>query len=148
MPSIGRPGEQLADPTRFFARNPPSFKAEGAVILHGELQDYAPYRQRFSNRIKKHFFVDIADPTSGTFAIVGGIDRAAQLFQNQMAKFEPVLFCESFRWGAMDAFGTHRTTPFTKSDSTDLSKPYGDWDRNTTYRMSVWLPERRAHYLQ
>ena len=26
-------------------------------------------------------------------------------------------------------------------------KPYGDWDRNTAYHITFWLPERRAYYL-
>ena len=65
-----------------------------------------------------------------------------------MPRFEAVLYCESARWGSMDAIHTGRTLPMTKSDSGYLSdKPYGDWDRNTAYRVNVWLPERRAYFL-
>ena len=57
-------------------------------------------------------------------------------------------FCESARWGDMDAANTGRTTPFTKSDPTYLAgKPYGDWDRATTYRVNTWLPGRRNYFL-
>ena len=60
-----------------------------------------------------------------------------------LAKFSPVLFCESTRWGDMS-----KETPFTRADSNYLStRPYGDWERNTTYTRTVWLPERRPHFL-
>ena len=65
-----------------------------------------------------------------------------------MALFEQVLFCESARWGDTDAVRSNRTSPFSKSDPTYLpDRPYGDWDRNTAYRLNVWLPERRAYFL-
>ena len=66
------------------------------------------------------------------------------------SRFEAVLFCESARWGSMDAdpLKTGRTEPFTKNDPTyQPTLPYGDWDRNTAYRVNVWLPERRAYFL-
>ena len=39
--------------------------------------------------------------------------------------------------------------PFTKSDPNYLpqTQQYGDWDRNTAYKVNTWLPERRAYYL-
>ena len=60
-----------------------------------------------------------------------------------------VLFCESARWGNMDAVHTNRTSPFTKSEPAYLpGKPYGDWDRNTAYTTNIWLPARRLYFLQ
>jgi hypothetical protein len=139
IPGIG--GGRSPDPVSFFT-------CTGPTQLHAGLQNYGPYQQRFSDRIKKHFFVDINDPASGAFAIVSGADRTVQLFEEQMALFEQVIYCESARWGYMDAENGARTTPFTKSDPTYLpDKPYGDWDRSTAYRINVWLPERRAYFL-
>ena len=58
-----------------------------------------------------------------------------------------MLFCESARWGNMDALQTARTGPMTKSDpACPADKPYGDWDRNCAYSVNVWPPERRAYY--
>ena len=131
----------MADPTAFFA-------CPGPTQLHAGMQGYAPYRQRFSDRIKKHFFVDSTDSTSGSLAVVGGVDRAAQLFQSGMVKFSTVLFSESARWGNMDAAQAGRAAPFTKSEPTYRSdQPFGDWDRNTAYSVNVWLTDRRAYYL-
>ena len=144
-----RPGEHLegfgglfpADPARFLT-------CGGPTSLHIGLREHASYRARFSDRIKKHFFVDPLDPASGALAMVGGTDRIVQLYQNEMSAFESVLFCESARWGGMDAFQTGRTTPMTKSDPGYLpDKPYGDWDRNCAYTVNVWLPGRRGYFL-
>ena len=140
-----RPGEEKegiggnpADPTRYFT-------CTGPAEMHYWLQGYAPYRSRFSLRLHQHF-----DPTSGVLGLAtNGTDRAVQLFQDAMTRFASVLYCESARWGDMDAAQTLHSAPFTKSESSYLpTKPYGDWDRNTAYRVNTWLPDRRTYYLQ
>lgn len=116
----------------------------GPMDITKFLRGHAAFDQRFSQRLRKHFFVDAQDSGSGALAIVSGVDRAVSLYQVEMAKFSPVLFCESARWGNMD-----KTTPHTKTDGAYLAgRPYGDWDRNTGYIVNNWIPQRRAYYLQ
>ena len=148
-----RPGEEKegiggnpADPTRYFI-------CSGPAELHYWLQGYTPYRNRFSSRLHLHF-----DPASGVLGLASnGTDRAVQLFQSAMTKFASVLYSESARWGDMDAARTGdaatgqtiKPGPFTKTEAGYLTaKPYGDWDRNTAYRVNTWLPSRRTYYLQ
>ena len=65
-----------------------------------------------------------------------------------MSRFEAVLFCESARWGDMDAAQTNRTTAFTKSEPAYLpDQLLGDWDRNTSYIANQWISQRRTYYL-
>lgn len=74
-----------------------------------------------------------------------------------MTKCEQVLFCEFARWGDMDALQpadpavpnqTAKPALMTKTDPGYLvGKPYGDWDRNTSYIINQWLPQRRTYYL-
>ncbi len=107
------------------------------------LQRSQTFRDLYSERIHRHFFLDPNEPGSGTFAVTGGVDGAVTLFEEEMDRFEPVLFCESARWGDMS-----KAVPFTRTDSNYLAgKPYGDWLRNTSYTTTVWLPERRPHFL-
>jgi hypothetical protein len=112
-----RPGEHKDGVGDYVSPDPAKYLVcNGPMTLNHGLKDYAPDRKRFSDRVKKHFFLNLNDSTTGGLAVVDGVDRAVQLFQNQMALFEQVIFCESARWGGMDNVGTNRKTPFTKSD--------------------------------
>ena len=138
-----RPGEQSSlvtgtrspDPAVQFSDD------QGVMQLHTGLKNYGPYKARFSSRLVQHF-----DTAGGVFAMNGASDGAVQLVQAEMAKFQAVLFCESARWGYMDVMSN--PVSFTKSDTNYLvGKPYGDWDRNTSYLLNQWLPQRRTYYL-
>ena len=119
---------------------------QGVMQLHVGLKGYDPYKARFSDRIKKHFFYTPADPTSGALALVGVEDRSITLFQNEMSKFGQILYSESARWGYIDT--ATNSAPFAKYDPGYLQgKPYGDWNRNTAYTTDQWLVQRRTYYL-
>lgn len=108
--------------------------------LHSLLQNYSAYKQKFAERIRYHFHEQPNLSGSGSLAYTASGDRAVQLFQNEMAKFSPVLYCESARWGYLQ-----KAVPYTYSDPTvqpgDVTK--GDWLRTTTYLVDTWLPQRR-----
>ena len=75
-------------------------------------------------------------------------DRSS-LYQTEMDKFEPLIRCESARWGSLRQDSSPpKTTPYMKSDPsylpTDSTK--GDWTRTTTYVLEEWLPTRRSSY--
>jgi CotH kinase protein/Lamin Tail Domain/Chitobiase/beta-hexosaminidase C-terminal domain len=137
-----RPGEQTAGLGGRLDL-PSRLTAGGAITPHMSLVSHQPYRTRFSERLKKHFFVTAGDPSSGCMAIVGGVDRNVTRFQAEMDRFDDVITCESVRWGYME-----KTIPYAQADPTYLSaKPFGDWVRNTNYTKNTWLPARRAYFL-
>jgi hypothetical protein len=115
----------------------------GITKLHTLLRSYEGYREAFSERIKHHFFVT-ADPDSGSLAIVGGVDRAVALFEEEMARFLPLLHCESARWGSLA-----KEVPYTESDPDFLPEwsVMGDWERTTDHIVGEWLPLRRQIFL-
>ncbi len=112
----------------------------GVAKPHQLLCLYSRYRQRFAERISYHFFEQLAVPGSGCLAFTPSGDRADQLFQDEMADFQSVLYSESARWG-----DSRKNTPFTFSDPSylpgDIRK--GDWQRTTNYILNTWLPQRR-----
>lgn len=141
-----RPGEQrsgIANPPIGTSDPYAYFGCGQQMVIANSLKGYQPFRNLFSDRIKRIFFVDANIATSGALAIVNDVNKGVERFETEMAKFVPVLHCESARWGDMD-----KAVPFTRADSTHLpGKPLGDWQRNTAYTRTVWLPERRVHFL-
>lgn len=124
--------------------------SEGEVVEpNAILQSYVGYRQRFAQRLKKHFFVVPGDATSGCLAVVNGTDRAVSLYQAEMAKVEPLLWCESARWGSLrEDSSPSKLTPYLKSDPVYLpgNPTKGDWTRATNNVTQTWLPQKRAAY--
>ncbi len=117
-------------------------KSDEVMMIHDAFKDYSPYKTAFSLRIKKHFFVDTQDSTSGCLAVVNGADRAVAIFDEQMTKFNSVVHSESARWGYMS-----KTIPYGKDSPTYLpGKTFGDWSRATNYVKNTWLPQRRPFF--
>lgn len=82
--------------------------------------------------------------------MVSGTDKAVQLFQQEMAKIEPLLWCESARWGYLRQDTTPaKATPYGKTEPSYLPgiTTKGDWQRVTTHITGTWLPQRRGIYL-
>ena len=99
---------------------------------HNRLRSYIGYRKRFADRLRTHFY------NGGMLAVVNGTDKAVQLFQQEMAKVEPLLSGEAARWGYLRADSLPaKSTPYKKSD----------WLSVTSYITGTWLPQRRSNYL-
>lgn len=107
---------------------------------HSVLRNYSAYKQKFAERLRYHFHLQPSVSGSGALADTASGDKAEQLFQNEMAKFQSVLYSESARWGYLQ-----KAVPYTYSDLTvlpgDVTK--GDWLRSTTHLVDTWLPQRR-----
>jgi len=112
----------------------------GAARPHSLLKNYSGYRQKFAERVRRHFHEQPAIPGSGVLAENSTGDLAVQLYQSEMARFQGILYCESARWGAV-----MKSTPYTFSDpSVAPGNPkQGDWLRRTNYVVNTWLPKRR-----
>ena len=108
--------------------------------IHSALMDYQPYRDAFSARLNRAYKTIAGDAGSATL-----IEATAKArFQAAMNLFDDVIFSESARWGDMA-----KTVPYTKSDSSYLpgNTSKGDWDRNTSYILNTWIPQRKTPYL-
>lgn len=131
-----QPGDQVNNAGNRLIRNSP----DNVARPHTLILNYSAYRQKFADRVRFHFHEQPLVNGSGALAEVASGDRAVQLYQAEMAKFEAVLFCESARWGHMT-----KAVPFTKSDPSylpgDITR--GDWERATSHVTGTWLPQRR-----
>jgi hypothetical protein len=107
---------------------------------HSILRNYSAYKQKFAERLRYHFHLQPGVNGSGALADTASGDRAVQLFQSEMAKFQPVLYSESARWGYLQ-----KAVPYTYSDLNVAPgvNTKGDWLRTTTHLVQTWLPQRR-----
>jgi Lamin Tail Domain/CotH kinase protein/Chitobiase/beta-hexosaminidase C-terminal domain len=117
----------------------------GVTLPHFYLRNYSGYRQKFSDRIKLHFL------NAGPLAVVGSTDRAVTVFQDQMARVQPLLWAESARWGSLRVglpLGP-KATPYQPTEPSYLSGDNwrGDWSRVTSYRTGTWFPTRRTNFI-
>lgn len=111
----------------------------GVAAPHLWLKHYAGYREHFSQRAKKHFFVVQGDSESGCLAVVDGSDRAAELYQVELNRFEPLVWCESARWGSL-----------LEDSPNPPGRPYvmSDWANAANFVLTGWLPYMRTYYFE
>ncbi|MBN1676537.1 MAG: lamin tail domain-containing protein [Kiritimatiellae bacterium] len=105
----------------------------GPALVHERLRTYLEYKTLFSDRVHRHLFNGGAlDTATATGRWTEFADR-----------FEPVVVCESARWGDASAF---RYT----SDSTDrLARAVekSDWLAEKNRMLAEWFPGRNASVL-
>ena len=94
--------------------------------LFQKLRQNAEFRQRFADRIHRHFLAE-----DGPFH--AGRDRPGARYREWAEQINEAIIAESARWG-----GTRRTPPFTRDE---------EWVRERDRISKEWLPRRVGQFL-